>query len=288
MADEEDLSGAVPATSVQDEYAKIHAEPCACGGLFSPAAGMKGIDIGGPMQQLVVRAEEGKAYDVMRTACLGCGAKRRYVFDISSFFFKSGRGAVAPQEHYKDTPWSILQMAVIGSLMLAWCFWTTLNIFSLLFFPLGCLIMYEAATCGWRLVRGGAPPAAAVLPAGADDPDAALAALGIPPGASQMTDPQDAMLDGLAGASLMFAAKQLADGKRAEALATVQKLLGSIKTDSPRRRQLASGARVLEGMLLARDSKRDEAVASFWEALELYPENAAARKALAAAGQPPA
>ena len=65
---------AIPAASIDAEYAYLGAQPCpACGQGYRLAR-----------QTLVHHAD--RPYDILDIRCTGCGAERRLVFDISSFF----------------------------------------------------------------------------------------------------------------------------------------------------------------------------------------------------------
>ena len=73
----ENLSEANPVKSIAEEYLHIRQERCEkCGGALTPR------------KQMLVHDKD-RRYDILVTTCSVCGAKRTFLFDITSFFGKT-------------------------------------------------------------------------------------------------------------------------------------------------------------------------------------------------------
>lgn len=71
-----DPEQAIAVDSVEEEYAIIAAERCACGGRFHV------------VRQSLVRSGD-RSYDLLEAICQRCGQPREFLFDVSAFFGKT-------------------------------------------------------------------------------------------------------------------------------------------------------------------------------------------------------
>jgi len=76
-----DFDAAIAAHSVAEEYAHIARQRCACGGSLRF------------VKQALLRKDE-RYFDLVETRCRRCGAKKEFLFDISSFFPPTNRDSI--------------------------------------------------------------------------------------------------------------------------------------------------------------------------------------------------
>jgi hypothetical protein len=69
-----DYSTAIPVHSVVEEHGHIAAHPCSCNGQWRV------------ILQALLKGAQGRHYDRVDAVCRKCGARRTFLFDISSIF----------------------------------------------------------------------------------------------------------------------------------------------------------------------------------------------------------
>ncbi len=85
MAMEVDPRQAIPVDSVAQEYCILAGQTCPCGGHFRP------------VRQALLH-DQGRYYDLLEAVCQQCGAQRRFLFDIHTFFGQLSAGAADTAE----------------------------------------------------------------------------------------------------------------------------------------------------------------------------------------------
>ena len=75
------LDTAIAAHSVAEEHAHIAHQRCACGGSLRF------------VRQVLLHQGE-RYFDLVETKCQRCGAKKEFLFDISSFFSATNRDSI--------------------------------------------------------------------------------------------------------------------------------------------------------------------------------------------------
>ena len=241
-----EFKDAIPAESVEAEYARVRATSCACGGPFA-----------GRSQTLRQDPASGKRYDEVLAVCAKCGASRTFLFDISSFFGKKREEEAPPRaERGCMLAAGLLALAALVAGVLVWRVNSPVLAF-VLFGVAGVL-----AWLGWpRRARD-------------EDMGRALERLGIPLG-GDASDPRDALTGGAAKAILY---RQLAalEARRwddaAKNLTAALHLLSDPKWAKVKSVALRLRARAHEGA-----GRKADALADYDGALALAPDDAEAR-----------
>jgi hypothetical protein len=257
---EPDFSKAIPAGSVEAEYAHIRTTICACGG---PHAGQK---------QTLLRDPAGRHYDQIEAVCAKCGAPRTFLFDISSFF---GNRVQAPPP--SSNRGCLILAGVFAAAVAAGIVLLVMNdkgpLAALLGLIAGLAIVLSKP---WKPVTP--EELQALVPPGGSSPDekmvSALRALGIPL-ETGATTPEEALLGGQSKLAIARGVHALAERRWDEAAASLGSAIRILsRAPSARWNPVVAVAHRLRAQAHEGAGRRAEALADYESALAAAPDDA--------------